>query len=301
MTKMTKTMFVFAIILTLAFAAVAQQLPATAYQAVTWSRDGKYLVFTGMLVKSMNPFSMEADVYISRPNGSEMKKVTGAPSDDFSPVWSKDGKRVYFAATDRASKTSEIASVKTDGSGLVQITKGTGRNSEPSISPDGKKIAFETDRDGGKVQIYVMNIDGTDLKRLTNDPAIAFYTPVWSPDGKRLVYYAEKGDRKDQVWTMNADGSNQTLLTNNVGHNFYPAWSIDGKRIIFCTTREGAEGLIYQMNADGSDPKRLLQMPASWARYSPDGKRIAFISGKFPNTAVYVANADGSDAKKITP
>jgi TolB protein len=230
-----------------------------------------------------------------------MKKVTGAPADDFSPVWSKDGKRVYFAAGNQAAKTSDISSVKKDGSGLVQLTKAAGRNSEPSISPDGKKIAFESTRDGEKYQIYVMSADGSDLKRLTNDPAVAFYTPVWSPDGEKLVYYVEKGDRKDQVWTMNADGSRPALLTNNVGHNFYAAWSPDGKYIIFCTTREGGEGLIYRMNADGSDPKRLLPMPASWARYSPDGKHIAFISGKFPNTAVYVANADGSDAKKITP
>lgn len=296
---MKKTMYVFAIILALISAIYAQ--PRN-YGNVTWSPDGKYLTFNGMLVKSMQPFSMEADIFTAKPDGTELKKITGEGVNEFSSSFSKDGKRLYFGASPADKKTvSDIVSVKTDGTDLVSLTKGTGRNSEPSVSPDGKWVAFESDRDGGKPQIYVMKIDGSDMKRLTNDTAIAFYTPVWSPDGKKLVYYAEKGDRKDQVWTMNADGSNQTLLTGNIGHNFYPAWSPDGKSIIWCSPEEGGEGVIYTMNADGSGKKRLLAMSSSWARYSPDGKWIAFISGKFPNSAVYVAKADGSDAKKITP
>lgn len=298
---MKKIIYIFAIITLLNAVAFAQELPATSYQAVTWSADGKHLAFTGMLVKSMKPFSMQADIYISKADGTQMKKVTGDETNDFSSSWSKDGKRIYFGASIQGTKTGDIASVKTDGSGLVYLTKNAGRNSEPSVSPDGKWIAFESDRDGGKVQLYIMKTDGSGLKRLTSDTAIAYYTPVWSPDGKKLVYYAEKGDNKDQIWTMNADGSNATLLTNNVGHNFYPAWSPDGKHIIFCSPGEDREQVIYRMNADGSDKKRLLAMSSSWARYSPNGKWIAFISGKFPNTAVYVAKADGADAKKITP
>jgi Tol biopolymer transport system component len=298
---MKKTIYLFAIITALAAAGLSQELPATSYQGVTWSADGKHLAFTAMLIKSMKPFSMQADIYISRPDGTQMKKVTGDETNDFLAAWSKDGKRVYFGASVPDSKTGDIASIKTDGTGLVYLTKNAGRNSEPSVSPDGKWIAFESDRDGGKVQIYIMKTDGSGLKRLTSDGAIAYYTPVWSPDGKKLVYYAEKGDRKDQIWTMNADGSNPVLLTNNTGHNFYAAWSPDGKHIIYCSPEEGGEQVIYRMNADGSDKKRLLPMSSSWARYSPDGKWIAFISGKFPSTAVYVAKADGTNPKKVTP
>jgi TolB protein len=278
---MKNTLYAIAIIMVVTVTAFAQDLPATSYQGVTWSPDGKSLAFTGMLIKSMKPFNMEANIYVSK--------------------WSKDGTRLYFNSSVPDSKISDIVSVKTDGTGLMQLTKDAGRNSEPSVSPDGKWVAFESDRDGGKVQIYIMKTDGTGVKRLTSDTAIAYYTPVWSPDGKKFVYYVEKGDRKDQIWTMNVDGSNQMLLTNNIGHNFYAAWSPDGKAIIWCSPNDDGEQIIYRMNADGSGKKRLLPMSSSWARYSPDGKRIAFISGKFPNTAVYVAKADGSDARKVSP
>ena len=107
---------------------------------------------------------------------------------------------------------------------------------------------------------------------------------------------------------MNSDGSNQTLLTNNIGHNIFPAWSPDGKRIIFSssnreTKTHGAllEGtFVYTMNADGSNLTKVAGVSGYFARFSPDGKRIAYITGKFHETAVFVANPDGSGAMKLT-
>ena len=135
----------------------------------------------------------------------------------------------------------------------------------------------------------------------TNDKTIADYSSVWSSDSKEMVDYTEKEYEKDQIWNMNAYGTGKNLQTNNIGHNFYPSWTSDGKRIIFCSNHDGEEQVIYSMNADGSDIKRLMTANSSYARMSPNGKMIAFIAGRFPATAIYVAGADGSNPVKITP
>ena len=140
------------------------------------------------------------------------------------------------------------------------------------------------------------------------DPATGYYNPQFSPDGKLIVYYSEKGDGMDQIWIMNADGSNQKLLTGGIGHNIFPGWSADGKRIIFSSSKRDkndagsyVEGsYLYVMNSVGSGLSKLGNINSFFARFSPDGKKIAYVSGKFPATAIYVANADGTAAVKIT-
>jgi TolB protein len=275
-------------------------------QDVSWSPDGKYLVFTGMHDIDRQANTLKADVYVIRADGSDFKKITGDEKNEFYTSWAKG--RIAFSAEVPGTKQSDIFTANSEGSDVRQVTKGPGRNSTPAFSHDGKKIAFVSTRDGGKYQIYVINADGSNVQRLTKDSTIGYFNPQWSPNGKRLVYYAEKGDQKDQVWTMNADGSNQTLLTANIGHNIFPGWSHDGKRIIFSSSRRDAasdgsyvEGsYLYVMNADGSGLGKLGNINSFFARFSPNGKKIAYVSGKFPATAIYIANADGSGVMKVT-
>jgi len=293
---------IFAILtLTIGFISAFAQSETSSrnYMGVAWSPDGKYLTFTIMDIKNTKPMSIKADIYTMKADGTELKKITGDGIEEFGPSFSKDGKKIYFSGGNPALKESNIFSINTDGSGLTQITK-TGRASAPVVSPDGKKLVFNADTVERKPQIYVMSIDGSNPKALTNDNTLAFYNPVWSPDGRRIVYYVEKGDDKDQIWVMNADGSDQKLLTNNVGHNFYPSWSADGKRIIFCSDRDGEKQVIYSMKPDGTDIKRLLKTNSPFAQYSPDGKRIAFISGRFPSSGISIINADGSNEIDLT-
>ena len=298
--------YFFAIIIFSAFSISAQESSAIFYQSLAWSPDGKYLTVTGMRDINQKDRTMKADIYTLRADGSDFKKITGDEKNEFYSSWAKN--RIAFGAGTVGSKESDIFIINQDGSNLTQITKNAGRNATPDISPDGKRIAFISNRDGEKMQIYTMNTDGSNVKRLTKDSTVAFYNPSWSPDGKRIVYYSEKGDRKDQIWVMNADGSNQTLLTNNVGHNIFPAFSPDGKKIIFSssnrdTNSDGSyvEGsFVYVMNLDGSNLTKIGNLNSFYARFSPDGKRIAYIAGKFPETAVYIANADGSNQTNLT-
>jgi Tol biopolymer transport system component len=166
-------------------------------------------------------------------------------------------------------------------------------------------IVFTSDRDGND-EIYVMNADGSNQTRLTNNTAND-WGPVWSPDGTKIAFVSNRGG--GEIYVMNADGSNQTNLTNNPAFDSQPAWSPDGTRIAFLSERDGNRE-IYVMNADGSNQTRLTNNPdddydPAW---SPDGTQIAFTSwgdfidaeGKPTSIKLYVINADGSNLTSPT-
>ena len=137
------------------------------------------------------------------------------------------------------------------------------------------RIAFVSDRDGNE-EIYVINTDGSDVTRLTDNEATD-EGASWSPDGLRIAFVSYRGLLSDfEIYVMNADGSDVRRLTHG-GRDIEPSWSPDGLRIAFASYR----GLqfdfeIYVMNADGSDVRRLTHggrnADPSW---SPDGRRIA--------------------------
>jgi Tol biopolymer transport system component len=162
------------------------------------------------------------------------------------------------------------------------------------------KITFDSNRDGGNYDIYVMNADGSEQTRLTTDPGID-EDPNWSPDGTKIAFNSIR-DGNREIYVMNADGSEQTRLTTDPGSDDGPDWSPDGTKIAFRSDRDGLAE-IYVMNADGSNPIRLTNNDASdvLPAWSPDGTKIAFASNRNGDIAeIYVMNADGSEQTRLT-
>jgi len=169
------------------------------------------------------------------------------------------------------------------------------------------RIAYVSAQDSN-ADIWLMNGDGSNRHPLTSNPARE-YDPAWSPDGRRLAFVSER-DGNAEIYIMNADGSQQTRLTRDPQRDSLPAWSPDGRSIAFVSDRtrigQGAQRLIYVMGADGSRQARLSPIASSdpgdsTPAWSPDGRQIAFASGREGISAIYIMNGDGSQLRRITP
>ena len=168
----------------------------------------------------------------------------------------------------------------------------------PTPSPLSGKIAFGSDRDGD-YEIYLMNADGSNLTRLTDNSAMDLQ-PRWSPDGSKIVFTSNR-DEKLEIYVMDADGSKVTRLTDSHDVDESPDWSPDGTRIAFATFRDGNQE-IYVMNADGSNQVNLTNTSGAHEgnpSWSPDGSKIAFVFGRGPNSGIYVMDADGSNRTRL--
>ena len=147
-------------------------------------------------------------------------------------------------------------------------------------APQKAQIVFHSIR-GGNGEIYVMDADGMNQRRLANPASGA--DPVWSPDGKSIAFTSTR-DGNSEIYLMDANGNNQHRLTSNPADDIDPAWSPDGQKIAFGSYRDGNYE-IYVMDADGKNQRNLTNNPAddfgsSWF----DPAYAVFPAGKLRGT-----------------
>ena len=261
------------------------------------------------------------EIYVMDADGGNLQRLTNDPNDDRSPSWSPNGKRIVFFSNRDGHvmggiPTFEIYVMDADGGNLQRLTNDPNDDRSPSWSPDGKRIAFVSMRDGHVMggiptsEIYVIDADGGNLQRLTNNPD-GDWDPSWSPDGKRIVFssrrdghFIGKAGITEEIYVMDINGGNRQRLTNNRKNDLLPSWSPNGKRIAFAADRKGhfENFEIYVMDTDGGNLQRLTNNPDDdWdPSWSPDGERIAFRSKRDGNAEIYVMDADGGNPQNLT-
>ena len=159
-------------------------------------------------------------------------------------------------------------------------------------------IAFNSRMDGD-ADIYLVDIDGKNLTRLTSSSAHDLY-PSWSPDGKRIVYQTNEGEDQE-IAIIDIATKKVTRITNNTCNDWSPVWSPAGDWIAFYSDCDGDRN-IYKMRTDGSALTRLTSTSGSYSwfpAWSPDGKRITFSSNRSGKYHIYVMNADGSKVREL--
>ena len=195
----------------------------------------------------------------------------------------------------------EIYVMDAYGRNQVNLTNHPAYDSDPDWSPDGTKIAFVSDREGGREQIHVMDADGKNVIKLT-DLRVGINRPDWSPDGQKIAFYVPGPDW--HIVVIDANGDNRVRLE---GQAAGPSWSPDGSTIAFVSSRDGGNE-IYVIDVDGRGRKRLTHdlAPKADPSFSPDGQRIAYVAAEHLGPKqigpgqIYVVGARGGKRERLT-
>lgn len=164
-----------------------------------------------------------------------------------------------------------------------------------SVAPDRQSFAFDRASVTEPPDVYVAELDGSNVRRLTTNPGFDFW-PDWSPDGARITFTSDQNGQPD-IYVMAADGSDLIQLTSEAAQG--SEYSPDGRAILFVTLAAGLPQIAV-MNADGTGRRVLTDGPDFEATWSPDGSQIAFVSARDGTRELYLMNADGSGQTRLT-
>jgi TolB protein len=258
------------------------------YEA-SWSPDSRHIVLISSRHGGMKVHVMNAD---SAGNGSDMRQLTFGSDEDDSPAFSPDGKKIAFVSI-RAG-VSQICVMNADGTTVRQLTNGKAENIHPTWTPDSQRILFNTTKFAGatasdgrdvpsdnkvvgeqidkKMDLAIMRVDGTELKRLTNSGGYTYAS--FSPDGSSILHRRVDG-AKSQIFVMNADATNDHNISGENTLDGWPAWSSDGKRVVF-SRRVNDRFQLFVMNRYGGGVMQLTDAAGEFVnpRWSPDGAKI---------------------------
>ena len=216
-----------------------------------WSPTGDRLAY--LVQNGGDPSTHVADY-----DGSDSMELTTIVAHEVGG-WSYDGSSVVF--TVRGGPGQGIYVRNPDGVNEVRLTDQA--DYSPCWSPNSHKIAFISERDGNP-EIYVMNSDATELKRIT-ETAGTEYNIAWSPDGRKIAF-ASDNDGSPEIYVVDIRDGEMHRLTRNSVRDDQPVWSRDGKRIAFVSYLDG-DGEIVMMDADGKNQQRLTNN--GYDDYSP--------------------------------
>ena len=262
--------------------------------------------------------NVEYQVFAMNVDGTDLLQLThrsaAFPAGIEAPAWSPDGSSVAFDGVADDGHI-HIFAVNADGTGLTQITSGDGEEIDASWSPDGTRLAVETQRSPSEpTGIAIVDVATGDIRMITENPFDGDDAkPTWSPDGTRIAFARSRGEQKrpSAVFVMDADGSSLQRITPRGLNAYRPAWSPDGTQIIF-NTNDTSERIqdaeIYIVASDGSGLRRLTHEKYASAfrpTWSPDGEWILFTRFTFPGQLtksfdLYVMRPDGTDVRPVT-
>ncbi|MBI3818664.1 MAG: PD40 domain-containing protein [Planctomycetes bacterium] len=294
-----------------------------------FSIDDKKIIFQS----TRPPFSCD-QIFTMNVDGSDVRLVSTGKGKTTCSYYFPSGENILFASTHaadpecppkpdyskgyvwRVEPTFDIYVAKADGGELRPIVVNPGYDAEATISRDGTKIIFTSDRDGD-LELYVMNADGSGVKRLTNTPGYdggAFF----SFDGTKIIYRGAHSDTpkemeenrellkqhlvrptKLELYIMDADGGNRKQITQLNCATFAPFLHPDGKRVIFSSNNldpKGREFNLWMIKIDGTGLEQITTMPEfdGFPMWSSDGKKLVFASnrnGTVPHeTNIFIAD-----------
>jgi Tol biopolymer transport system component len=205
----------------------------------------------------------------------------------------------------RGGRNAEIYLRRGADTAWVNLTKSVSRENWPEWSPDGGKIAYQTDK-SGRFDIWVMDAQGKNPVQLTEHPDHDI-APAWSADGARIAFTSwrmEAGDttRGPHLYFMNADGDQEQRLVNSALHTSSSvSWSPDGTKIVYSRGQGPAGADLYLRTlADGAETRLTDSEPYDGgAVFSPDGTQIAFHADRGNGSSIAILGVDGAGYREV--
>jgi Tol biopolymer transport system component len=229
-------------------------------QYPAWSADGKKIVFQN---DADDADEFGRDLWVMDANGGNRVNITNTPNvDEWQPAWFPSGRKVAYVRVGVGGSAGysaiEVLTLNDRyGSKVTKTSRLTEDGRFPVVSPNGKRVAFGSDRDGD-AEIYVIRTDAREgpnnrPAKLTDNATYYDSQPDWSPDGSRIVYVSYRNSNNaDDIFVMRADGSGKKRnLTRSPAREQYPAFSPDGKYIVFTSDR-GGDQEIWKVRLDGT-------------------------------------------------
>jgi len=236
------------------------------------------------------------EIYIADYDGANQRRITVSRQLNANPAWSPDARALAYT-TWRPNPDILVSFIY---QGVLQNpTKGTGTNYLPIYSPDGTRIAFMSGRDGNS-EIYVMNVDGSNVRRLTNHPA-SDATPTWSPSSAQIAFTSDRSG-PPQIYVMGADGSNVRRLSGDESYADRATWSPPPFNEIAFSARTGSgfDIKIYDIAAGQTRQITFGEGSNESPAYSPNGRHLAFTSTRAGGTQVFTIGRDGRNLRQLT-
>jgi TolB protein len=259
-----------------------------------------------LLMMSRTDFRSPWQVYALNSRTGKRLRLTETDANDRTPKWAPDGRHVAFASDrdgDRDIYVMDLAGAQQGVAELepVNLTQNEVPDWQPAWSPDGKRIAFSSYRDGNW-EIYIIGVDGSDLVRITDHPE-SDISPTWSPDGAKLLFVSRRLGDAD-LFVHDFVTGERTQVTTGELDEYDPAWSPDGEWIAF-VTQIGTQSDVFVMRSDGSVPANLTN--SAYANdfqpvWTADSEQLIFVSYTAAQGEhdLYVMQRDGSQVTAIT-
>ena len=268
-----------------------KQLTSLDVSAITpeWINDRELVFATG------GPHST---LWRVRSNGKDARQIVLPGGSLSEPTVNQTSHRLaYVSQTQDTNVWGLNLAAPGEASGAPAIIlQSTQRQANPQFSPDGKQIAFSSNREGNN-EIWISKSDGSDPFQLTSLGASVSGTARWSPDGLRLAFDSNLGGHVN-IYSVNVRDGIPHKLTDSRGTDSVPSWSRDGRTIYFGSDRSG--GLqIWKMNADGSNPQQITKNGGYAPLTSPDGASIFYIRGQGSVASLWKVPSAGGPETQI--
>ena len=259
-----------------------------------WTPDGRNLLFVSNQGGSRDVYQLPLNAS-SEPSSPPVRLTTGINAHTISI--SADGKKLAYSVFTYTANIWSIRIPKGEAISISEaqsVTEGNQAIEGISISPDGKWLAFDSNRSGNQ-DIYKMPVGGGELEKLTTSPSDDFL-PSWSPDGKEIVFYSFRTGNRD-IHLMTADGGSIRQLTDDPAQERYPDWSPDGNHLVFHSAKTGNQELFVISRKskilEWGTSQQLTFDGGHYPRWSPVGNLIAYIA----DGTLRVISPEGGDPR----